>query len=136
MPDGFELIVGTKTDKIYLYHELVQVSVIGDVHNIKRLVNVLLKNANNQFTLYKIAVLPTQASKTNFVKYYIGYSYFGLESSGHDYDLFKETDFLNCVTGKITVCPANMAVYSAKTLTCLASIYFQTTTYNNLYRRQ
>ena len=42
---------------------------------------------------------------------------------------------LNCVTGEITVCPANTAVYGAKTLKCLASIFFQTATYNNLCRR-
>jgi len=42
---------------------------------------------------------------------------------------------LNCVTGEITVCPSNTAVYSAKTLNCLSSIYFQTTTHNNRCRR-
>ena len=127
LPERYDLIVGTKTDKMYLYYELVQVSAIGNVHSMKLIVNVPLKTANSQFTLYKVVVLPTQVSKTNFVKYY-----FCLESSQHDYVLFKETDLLNCVTGEITVCQANTAVYSAKTLKCLASIFFQTTTYNNL----
>ena len=63
LPEGLELIVGTKTDKIYLYYELVQVSVIGDVHSIKLLVNVTLKIVNSQFTLYKTVVLPTRVSK-------------------------------------------------------------------------
>ena len=40
LPEGYELVVGTKTDKIYLYYELVQVSVIGDVHSIKLFINV------------------------------------------------------------------------------------------------
>ena len=80
---------GTKTDKIYLYHELVQVSVIGNVHSIKLIVNVQLKTANSQFTLYKVVVLPTRVSKTSFIKYSVDYSYFGLESSRHDYVLFK-----------------------------------------------
>ena len=120
---------------MYLYHELVQVSVIGNVHSMKRIVNVPLKTTNNQFTLYKVVALPTRVSKTSFVKYTVDYSYFGLESSRHDYILLKETDLLNCVTGEITVCPANTAVYSEKTLNCLPSVYFQTTIYNNLCRR-
>jgi hypothetical protein len=120
---------------MYLYYELVQVSVTGNVHSMKLIVNVPLKTANSQFTLYKVVALPTRVSKTSFVKYTVDFSYFGLESSRHDYILLKENDLLICVTGEITVCPTNTAVYSAKTLNCLSSIYFQITTYNNLCRR-
>jgi len=84
LPEGYEFIVGTKTDKIYLDYELVQVSVIGDVHSMKLNVNVPLKTANSQFTLYKVVVLPNRVSKSNFVKYTVDYSSFGLESSRHD----------------------------------------------------
>ena len=135
LPELYELIAGTKTEKIYLHYEVVQVSVIGDVHSIKLFITLTLRTANSRFTLYKVAVLPTRVSKTNFVKYSIDSSYFGLESSRHDYVLFKETDLLNCVKCNITVCPANMPVYSAKTLTCLASVYFQTSNHNSLCRR-
>jgi len=75
----------------------------------KLIVNVPLKTVNSQFTLYKVVALPTRVSKTSFVKYTVDYFYFGLESSRHDYILLKEADLLNCVTGEITVCPANMA---------------------------
>ena len=136
LPEGYEFIVGTKTDKIYLYYELVQVSVIGDVHNMKLIVNVPVKTANSQFKLYKVVALPTRVSKTNSVKYCIDCFYFGLENSRNDYVLFKGTNLLNCVTGEITVCPANTAVYSAITLKCLPSIFFRTSTYNSLCRRQ
>ena len=47
MPEGYELVVGTKTDKIYLYYELVQVSVIGEAHSIKLFINVPLRTANS-----------------------------------------------------------------------------------------
>jgi len=39
------------------------------------------------------------------------------------------------VTGRITVCPANMAVYSMHSLTCELSLFFHATTYNNRCRR-
>ena len=57
LSEGYEVIVGTKSDKIYLYYELVQVSVIRNVHSMKRIVNILLKTANSQFTLYKVVAL-------------------------------------------------------------------------------
>jgi len=69
LPEGYELIVGTKSDKMYLYYELVQVSVKGNVHSMKRIVNVPIKTANSQFTLYKVVALPNRVSKTNVVKY-------------------------------------------------------------------
>ena len=100
---------------MYLYYELVRVSVTGNVYSMKLVVNVPLKTANSQFTLYKADALPTRVSKTSLVKYTVDYYYFGLESSRYDYILLKETDLLNCVTGEITVCPANTAVYSEKT---------------------
>jgi len=116
LPEGYELILGTKSDKIYLYYEVFQVSVIGNVHRMKLIVNVPLETVNSQFTLYKVVALPTRVSETSFVKYSVDYFYFGLESGRHDYILLKETDLLNCVTGEIAVCPANTAVYSEKTL--------------------
>ena len=48
LPEGYELILGTKLDKMYLYYELVQVSVMGNVHSMKLIVNVPLKTANSQ----------------------------------------------------------------------------------------
>ena len=68
LPEGYELIAGTRTDRLYLYYELVQVSVVGDTHNMKLIVNVPLKSAISQFTLYKVVALPTRVSKTNFVQ--------------------------------------------------------------------
>jgi len=89
----------------------------------KLIVNVPLKTANSQFTLYKVVALPTRVLKTNFVKYTVDYSYFGPESSRPDYISLKETDLLNCVTGEITICTADTAVYSAKILiVCLVYI--------------
>jgi len=98
----YELIVGTRTDKLYLYYELVQVSVIGYVQNMKLIVNVPLKSASSQFTLYKVVALPTRVSKINFVQYSIDYSYFGLENIRHDFILFKETYLLKCVRARLT----------------------------------
>ena len=67
LPEGYELIVGTRTDRLYFFYELFQVSVIGNVHSMKLIANVPLKSAISQFTLYKVVALPTRVSKTNFV---------------------------------------------------------------------
>jgi len=64
LPEAYELIIGTKTD----YYKLVQVSVIGNVHSMKLIVNVQLKTANSQFTSYKVFALPTRVLNTSFVK--------------------------------------------------------------------
>jgi hypothetical protein len=59
LPEGYELVTGTRMDNIFLYYELATVTLVGNAHGIKIIVNVPLKTAGQQFTLYKIIVLPS-----------------------------------------------------------------------------
>jgi len=40
LPEGFDLILGTKTENIYLYYEIIKVTVVTKVHGIKLIINV------------------------------------------------------------------------------------------------
>jgi len=72
---GFDIILGTKTENIHLYYEIIEVTAVANVHCIKLIINVPLKTASQLFTLYKISVLPTQISNKNFVQYSIDFPY-------------------------------------------------------------
>jgi hypothetical protein len=65
IPEGFELIAGIRTENIYLYYELVKISVAATPHCIELMINVPLKTANSFFTLYKIITLPEHVSTDN-----------------------------------------------------------------------
>jgi hypothetical protein len=67
LPGGFDFILGTKTENIHLYYEIIKVTVVANVHSIKLIINVPLKTASQLFTLYKISVLPSRISNNNFV---------------------------------------------------------------------
>jgi hypothetical protein len=54
LPEGHELVVGTNVENIHLYYDLVEVAVMADVHRIHLILNVPLKNANRNFTLFEI----------------------------------------------------------------------------------
>jgi hypothetical protein len=90
LPQGYELIAGTRADTLHYYYELAKVTLIGNAHGIKILINVPLKTASQQFTLYKIIVLPSRVSGNNFAKYMIDYTYFGIDHSHRDYILVSE----------------------------------------------
>jgi hypothetical protein len=128
LPGGFHLILGTKTENVHLYYEIVKVTAIDNVHGIKLIINVPLKTASQLFTLYKISVLSTRISNS-FVQY-------AIDVSQREYLLFTEADYHRCEAGKITICPANMAIYSVQIVTRESSISFQTSTNNRLCRRK
>jgi hypothetical protein len=44
--------------------------------------------------------------------------------------LLTEADFRRCSTGSVAICPADMAIYNGRTLTCELSLFLQTV-YNN-----
>ena len=82
---------------------------VANVHGIQLIINVPLKTASQLFTLYKLSVLPTRISN-NFVQHLIDFPYFAIDISQREYLLFTEADYHRCEAGKITICPANMAI--------------------------
>jgi hypothetical protein len=135
LPEGYELVAGTRMDNIHLSYELAMVTVVGNVHGIKIIVNVPLKTASQQFTLYKIIGLPSRMSDNNFVKYSIDFPYFGIDDSHRDSILLTEAHRGSCTKSSITLCPADIAIYNVQTVTRESSLFFQDTTSNKLCRR-
>jgi len=85
LPEGYELIAGSRTDSIHLYYEFTSVALIGNSHGLRIIINVPLKTADQYFTLYDITVLPSRISGYNFLRYSLDYSYIGLSPSQRDY---------------------------------------------------
>jgi hypothetical protein len=135
LPQGYELIAGTRADTLYYYYELAKVTLIGNAHGIKILVHVPLKTASQQFTLYKIIILPSRGCGNNFAKYMTDYTYFGIDHSHRDYILVSEAYLNRCTANSITLCPAEIAIYNTHVKTCESSLFFQADTSIKLCRR-
>ena len=125
LPDGYELILGTQMDNFYSYYDLISVTLVGDIHCVKIMLNIPLKTVNRHFLLYKEIVFPTRISGDKFVMYSIEHSYLGIDDKRHDFILFTQADLGRCIVKRITICPANIAVYTSQKMTYLSSIYFQ-----------
>jgi len=82
--------LGTKTENIHLYYEIIKVTAVANVHGIKFIIKVTSKTASQLFTLYKISVLPTRISNKNVVPYSIDFPYFAIDISQREYLLFTE----------------------------------------------
>jgi len=91
----------------------------------KIILNIPLKTVNRHFVLYKVIVLPRGLSGNKFVTYSIEHSYLGIDNKRHDSILLTQADLSRCIVNRITIFPANTAVYTAQKMTCLSSIYFQ-----------
>jgi hypothetical protein len=90
LPEGYELIAGIRIDNMPLYYRLATVTLIGNAHSIKIIINIPLKTANQHFSLYKIIVLPFRMSGNYFVKYSVEFLYFGIDNSHRNYILLTE----------------------------------------------
>ena len=64
LPEGYELIAGTRTEDIHTY-KLSKVSIVANSHCIKLVLHIPLKSADH-FTLYKIIILHERISSNLF----------------------------------------------------------------------
>jgi len=135
LPEGYELIAGTRTEDIHQYYKLSKVSIVANSHSIKLILHILLKSVDHSFTLYKIIILPERISPDKFVQYAIDYSYLAIQVSQHGYIPFIEKDYSKCVTSSITVCPLDSAIFNTQRLTCAASLFFQSPNSQQLCKR-
>jgi len=78
LPEGYELIAGTRTEDIHQYYKLSKVSIFANPHSIKLILHIPLKSADNSFTLYKIIILPERISPDKFFQYAIDYPYLAI----------------------------------------------------------
>ena len=127
-------MAGTSTDNIHLYYELTEISVVANAHSIHLVLNIPLQTANRHFTLFRIITLPVRVTSDKFVQYSVEFTYFGLQSRQQTYLLLSETAFSR-KKGNIVICPADIAVYDAQTLTCESSLSFKTGSTRPLCRR-
>ena len=121
---------------MHLYYELTTVSVVANAHNINLILNIPLKPANRDFTLFRIIALPVRVSYDKFVHYSVDYSYIGLQHGQQAYILLTETDFNRCKKGTFTICSADIAVYNEQALKCEISLYSQAKDTHHLCRRK
>ena len=135
LPEGYQLVSGTRIDNMPLYYQLATVTIVGNAYGIKIIIHIPLKTANQHFNLYKIIVLPFRMFGNNFVKYSVEYQYFGIDNSHRNDILITEAHRNRCTTNSITLCPADVPIYSQQVETCESSLYYQLSTINKLCRR-
>jgi len=107
-----------------LYYQLATVTLVGNAHGIKIIINIPLKTVNQHFNLYKIIVLPFRMSGNNFVKYSVKYPYFGINNSHRNYILITEAHRNRCKKNSIILCPADVPNNSQQVETCESSLFY------------
>jgi hypothetical protein len=107
LPEKYELVAGTKFENVHLYYNLIKISMIRNIHGVKMIMSIPLKNTEQQFALYRVTVLLTRIAKDKFIQYIPDFPYFGLALNRHDFVLLTAVDPQQCSSGIPTVCPVN-----------------------------
>jgi len=135
LPEGYELLAGTRKENIWLYYEAITVAMFGDSHGLRLVMTIPVKTTEQLFSLYELVALPEVIAEGKFVRYLPEYPFFGLSLSRRDYVLWSAADLQECSNGNPKVCPANVPIYDAKTPSCEASMFFQTSGEGNMCKR-
>jgi hypothetical protein len=90
---------------------------------------------NVQFSLYRVAVLPTRIFNNTFVQFEIEKDYFGIDILQRRYLTLTEMDLVKCHGKDIAICPANHAVYSTEIDSCALSLFQSTSPQETCGRR-
>ena len=127
LPEGYELIAGLRSNNVYLYYEIIQATMLADVHSFKLILYVPLKTLSRQYEMYRMVVSPTRIFNNTYVQFDIGKDYFGINLLQRSYLTLTEMDVVKCRGKDIMICPAEQAVYSTEVDSCALSLYFQST---------
>ena len=92
LPEGYELIAGTRTEDIHQYYKLLKVSIVANSRSLKLILHIPLKSADHSFTLYKIITWPERIPLDKFVQYAVHYPYLAIQFSQPSYIPFTERD--------------------------------------------
>jgi len=110
-------------------------SIVANSLSLELILHIPLKSADHSFTLYKIITLPERISPDKFVQYAVDYPYLAVQVSQPGYLPFTETDYNRCVSSSITVCPLDLAIFNKQSLTCAASLFFESPNSQQLCKR-
>jgi hypothetical protein len=60
LPEGYELIVGNDLHLMYWYYDIIQATMLVDLHGFKLILNIPIKSVNRHYDLYQVVTLPTR----------------------------------------------------------------------------
>jgi hypothetical protein len=124
LPEGFEL-GGIRPNNVYSYYDMVQTSMLADVHSFKLILNVPLKDVSRQYELYRVVALPTRIANNTYVQFETGSDYFGINLLQRSYLTLTELEVVKCRGKNVMICPANQAVYCTEVNSCALSLFQQ-----------
>jgi hypothetical protein len=67
LPEYYEQIAALRPSSVNLYYEIIQATMLADVHSFKIILYVSLKTMSRQYELYRMVVSPTHIFNNTYV---------------------------------------------------------------------
>jgi hypothetical protein len=126
LPGGYDLIFNLRPNNEFMHYEMIQAAMLADLHIFKLLMIVPLKTMNDQFTLYRVAVLPVRLFNHSFVQFEIEKDNFWIDVLQRHYLTLTEVHLVKCRGKDFYICPADHAIYSTETNSCALRLFQST----------
>jgi hypothetical protein len=68
LPEDYELIVGNGLNLMYWYYDIIQATILAELHGFKLILNIPIKSVNTHYGLYQVVALSARIVNRTYAK--------------------------------------------------------------------
>jgi len=125
LPQGYELVMGTQFNNMPWYVKHVKAALLADLNSYMLVLYFPFTMADRKYELFKVIAFPLRILNTTHVRFGLDTEYFAISTLRQFYISLSEREMRQCEGDNVMVCPANKAVKSTRTETCVLSLFLQ-----------
>ena len=121
LPQGYELIMGNQFNNMPWYVKHAKVALLADLYKYMLVLYFPFTIVDRKYELLKVIAFPSRILNTTYVRFDLDTEYFAISTLRQFYISLRERN----EGDNIMVCPANKAVKSTPTETCILRLFLQ-----------
>jgi len=125
LPEGLNLIVGSRYADLPWYYQNVKAALLANVNSFLLVISFPLTAVNRNYEIYKVIAFPFKIVSNTYLRYKFDSGYLAINILQQAYLAMSENVFEQCQGQSVKICPANEAVTDTKAKSCALSLYLQ-----------
>jgi len=125
LPEGLNLIVGSRNADLPWYYQNVKAALLADVNGFLLVISFPLTAVDRNYEVYKVIAFPFKIANNTYLRYNLDSGYLAINIPHQTYLAMRENIFEQCQGQSVKICPANEAVTDTKAKSCALSLFLQ-----------
>jgi len=125
LPEGLNLIVGSRYADLPWYYQNVKAALLADVNGFLLVINLPLTAVDRNYEIYEMIAFPFKIANNTYWRYHLESGYLAINNLHQTYLAMGENQFEQGQGQSVKVCPASEAVTDTKAKSCALSLFLQ-----------